>query len=100
MAVHTPGATAPISTARTLRLRATTRTRVSHGVFSIGGQLGAVYSTRQVGKHHGVLLEIGGTYADRRGDLLALAAPMTPAQARAMAHALTAAAAAIEGGAQ
>ncbi|MDE2397501.1 MAG: hypothetical protein KGM91_18875 [Burkholderiales bacterium] len=93
------GASAPLST--TLRIRGNiSRTRRNHGVFTIGGQLGAVYSTRQVGKHHGVLLEIGGTYADRRGDLLALAAPMTPAQARAMAHALTAAAAAIEGGAQ
>jgi hypothetical protein len=76
---------------------AATRTRRNHGAFTLGGQLACVYSTRRVGQCYGVGFELGaGT--------LQLASSMTPAQARNMARALSAAAdaaeAVLQGGAQ
>ena len=76
---------------RTLHLApsASTRTRRNHGAVTLGGQLACVYSTRSAGRCYGVTVELGaGT--------LRLAAGMTAGQARAMAQALTAAAAAVE----
>ena len=76
---------------RTLHLvpAATTRTRRNHGVFSVGGQMAGVYSTRRTGACYGVSFELGaGT--------LTLASTMTPAQARCMAQALASAADACE----
>ena len=85
---HVP-APAPAPT-RTLQLvPAYTRTRRNHGAFTLGGQLACVYSTRRAGNCYGVSFELGaGT--------LSLSGAMTPAQARRMADALTAAAAAVE----
>ena len=93
MAGHTPGTTAHVSTpapTRTLQLvPASTRTRRNHGAFTLGGQMACVYSTRRAGNCYGVSFELGaGT--------LSLSGAMTPAQARRMAGALTAAAAAAE----
>lgn len=68
---------------------ASTRTRRHHGAFTLGGQLACVYSTRRAGQCYGVGFELGaGT--------LQLASSMTPAQARSMARALSAAADAAE----
>lgn len=68
---------------------ATTRTRRNHGMFTLGGQLAGVYSTRRGGQCYGVSFELGaGT--------LSLNSSMTPAQARQMARALLSAAAAVE----
>ncbi len=80
----------PVAGRRTLHLvPASTRTRRNHGVFSVGGQMACVYSTRRTGACYGVSFELGaGT--------LTLASTMTPAQARCMAHALATAADACE----
>ena len=93
MAGHPTGTTAHVPTparTRTLQLvPASTRTRRNHGAFTLGGQLACVYSTRRAGNCYGVSFELGaGT--------LSLSGAMTPAQARRMADALTAAAAAVE----
>ena len=95
-----PGAPAPIASPsslpasrRTLQLvpTASTRTRRNHGAFTLGGgQLAFVYSARSAGKLYGVSVELGA-------DTLRLAASMTVGQARAMARALLAAAAAVAG---
>lgn len=68
---------------------ASSRTRRNHGAFLIGDELGTVCSTRRRGVAHGVLLQIG------EGSLTFNGA-MSAAQARAMAHALNAAAEAVE----
>ena len=104
MAVHPLGAIAPASSipshaeaspgiqrpALHLVRPAQTRTRCNHGTFMLGGQLAAVYSARSGGKCYGIQLELGaGT--------LSVDARMTAGQARSMARALLAAAAAIDG---
>jgi hypothetical protein len=67
-----------------------TRTRRNHGAFTLGGQLACIYSARRADACYGVSLELGaGT--------LTLAARFTAGQARAMARALLAAAAAVDG---
>lgn len=69
------------------------RTRRNHGVMTLGGQMAAIYSSRRTAACYGVRFEIGaGT--------LSLASDMTPAQARALARALTSAADAVEGAAK
>lgn len=73
----------------TLRLPASSRTRRNHGAFLIGDQLATVCSTRREGDAQGVLLQFGCSS-------LTLSGAMTPAQARVMALALTAAAHAAE----
>jgi len=96
MAGQTLGAPSPVDSTplsaprRTLQLvPGSTRTRRSHGVFTLAGQLACVYSTRRAGACYGVSFELGaGT--------LTLASSMTPGQARAMARALSAAADAAE----
>lgn len=93
MAGHPTGTIAHVpapAPTRTLQLvPASTRTRRNHGVFSIGGQLACIYSSRRSTACYGVSFELGaGT--------LTLAGAMTPAQARTLARALTAAAAAAE----
>ena len=103
MAVHSRGATAPAfphavqASAPTppqrtpLHLVPTvrTRTRCNHGTFMLGGQLAAVYSTRSAGKCYGIRFELGTS-------TLHVDADMTPGQARSMARALLAAAAAVD----
>ena len=70
-------------------VHASTRTRRHHGAFTLGGHLACIYSTRRADACYGVSLELGaGT--------LSLSARFTPGQARAMARALLAAAAAVE----
>ena len=89
MAGATSG-TAPTSR-RTLRLVPnTTRTRRCHGVFIAGDKLAVVYSSRRGGADSGVLLELGHDVVEQRWNI-------TPAQARAMARALSAAAHAVDG---
>lgn len=67
-----------------------TRSKRNHGAFSLGGHLGCIYSERRAGVCYGVRLEVGaGT--------LQLAADMTATQARGLARALLAAAAAVDG---
>jgi hypothetical protein len=74
------------------RSSASTRTRRHHGAFTLGAHLACVYSTRRAGACYGVSFEVGaGT--------LALSAGMTAGQARSMARALLAAAAAVDAGA-
>ena len=74
-------------------VHAATRTRRNHGAFTLGGQLACVYSSRRVGQCYAVGFELGaGT--------LKLASTMTPAQARSMARALSAAADAADAVAQ
>ena len=74
------------------RSSASTRTRRHHGAFTLGGHLACVYSTRRADACYGVSFELGaGT--------LSLSARFTPGQARAMARALLAAAAAVDAGA-
>ena len=74
------------------RSSASTRTRRHHGAFTLGGHLACVYSTRRADACFAVGFELGaGT--------LNLAARFTPGQARAMARALLAAAAAVDAGA-
>lgn len=97
----TPGAIAPAPLAaqaaptlapRRLRIVAgsSTRTRRNHGCITLGGDLAAVYSLRTAADSgRAVLLELGGA-------VLSLSAPMTPAQARQLARALSAAAGAAE----
>lgn len=104
MAVHPLGAIAPASPilphaeatpgtprpALHLVRTAQTRTRCNHGTFMLGGQLAAVYSARSAGKCYGIRFELGtGT--------LSVDARMTAGQARSMARALLAAAAAVDG---
>lgn len=98
MAGHPLSASAPASLSPSLHstdtraphlVPAATRTRRNHGAFTLGGQLACVYSTRRAGQCYGVGFELGaGT--------LQLASTMTPAQARNMARALSAAADAAE----
>lgn len=104
MAGQPSGATAPTASPSTLRASAplhlvpsasgsstSTRTRRHHGAFTLGGQLACVYSTRRADACYGVSFELGaGT--------LSLSARFTPGQARAMARALLAAAAAVDAG--
>ena len=77
------------------RVPASTRTRRNHGVFVLGNELAAVYSSRRDSDGRSVILSVGG------GQLV-FSGGMSPTQARAMAKALTVAAAAAEakGGAQ
>lgn len=103
MAVHPLGATAPASphavqtpahprpqrTPLHLVPTVRTRTRCNHGTFMLGGQLAAVYSTRSAGKCYGIRFELGTS-------TLHVDADMTPGQARSMARALLAAAAAVD----
>lgn len=75
---------------RMLRLvPASSRTRRNHGVFLFGGELASVYSSRREADGLGVILTVG------QGPLT-LTGAMTPTQARGMASALQAAAAAFE----
>lgn len=103
MAVHPLGASAPASphavqlsaptkpqrTPLHLVHRACTRTRCNHGTFMLGGQLAAVYSTRSTGKCYGIRFELGSA-------TLSVDAHMTTGQARSLARALLAAAAAVD----
>lgn len=68
---------------------AITRTRRNHGVFRVGEQLAAVYSSRRGGHERPVLFELGN------GPLF-VSGQMTAQHARAMARALQAAADAAE----
>lgn len=89
---YTPAASSPSQATPkrpTLRLAASSRTRRNHGAFLVGDQLATVCSTRREGDERGVLLQFGGSS-------LTLSGAMTPAQARVMALALTAAAQAAE----
>lgn len=80
------GETSPNSSPqRTLHIAPSTRTRRNHGAFVLGGHLACVYSSRQASRCNGVSFEIGA-------DTLTLAGAMTPAQARNLARALSAAA--------
>lgn len=102
MAVHSLGATAPASSTvppakaspglqrPAPHLVHTTRTRRNHGTFMLGGQLAAVYSARSAGKRFGVSFEVGA-------GALSVDARMTAGQARNIATALLAAAAAVDG---
>ena len=89
----TPRASAPLHLVPSASgSRASTRTRRHHGAFTLGGHLACVYSTRRADACFAVGFELGaGT--------LNLAARFTPGQARAMARALLAAAAAVDAGA-
>lgn len=92
MGASTPTASAhPQATPKRtiLRLAASSRTRRNHGAFLVGDHLATVCSTRREGDAQGVLLQFGGSS-------LTLSGAMTPAQARVMALALTAAAQAAE----
>lgn len=103
MAVHTLGAPSPASssTVQPAALRAAarpllqlvqrtrSRTRCNHGTFMLGGQLAAVYSTRSAGQCYGIRFELGTS-------TLSVDAAMTASQARSMARALLAAAAAVD----
>ena len=71
------------------RVPASTRTRRNHGVFVLGNEMAAVYSSRRDSDGRGVILSVGG------GQLV-FSGGMSPTQARAMAKALTVAAAAAE----
>jgi hypothetical protein len=74
-----------------LRVPSSSRTRCCHGVFLLGGELAAIYSTRNAASEpRQVLLELG-TQAPRL-----LIGRLTVSQARGMAAALLAAADAIE----
>lgn len=95
MAGQSLGAPAPIpslpgaSPRRTLNLApGTTRTRHSHGAFPLGDLIASVYSSRR-DRDGRVTLALGR-------DALRLDMCMSPAQARAMAQILTAAAKAAE----
>lgn len=96
MAGTSHGATAPVSVASVstplrapYRVPASSRTRRNHGVFLLGNELATVYSSRRELDDLGVTLTVGN------GPLL-LTGSITPAQARAMACALVAAATAAE----
>jgi hypothetical protein len=65
------------------------RTRLNHGVFRLGDELATVYSSRRSTDCLGVTLSLGT-------GALVLTGSMTAAQARVMARALLAAAAAAE----
>lgn len=69
--------------------RMATRTRRNHGVFLLGSELASVYSLRRQDEPMAVHMTIGS-------GSLQLSCGMTSAQARVMAQALNAAAAAIE----
>jgi hypothetical protein len=71
------------------RVIASSRTRCNHGVFLLGHELAIVYSSRRSADGQSVTLSLGNGPGDA-------AVGMTPTQARAMARALTSAAAAIE----
>lgn len=71
------------------RVIASSRTRLSHGVFQLGNELASVYSSRRASDGHGVSMAVGA------GSLV-LTGSMTATQARAMARALIAAASAVE----
>lgn len=103
MAVHTLGAPSPASSSAVqpaalraaarplLQLvpQATSRKRCNHGTFMLGGQLAGVYSARSAGKCYGIRFELGTS-------TLSVDADMTAGQARSMARALLAAAAAVD----
>lgn len=72
-----------------IRIPSSTRTRRNHGVFLLGDELASVYSSRRQADGLGVTMTVG------EGSLV-LTGSMTPAQARAMARALVAAAEASE----
>ena len=71
------------------RVPASSRTRCNHGVFLLGHELAIVYSSRRSADGQSVTLSLGNGPGDA-------ALGMTPSQARAMARALTSAAAAVE----
>ena len=80
----------PATPQRTLyRVIGSSRTRCNHGVFLLGHELAIVYSTRRSADGQAVTLSLGNGPGDT-------ALGMTPTQARAMARALTSAAAAVE----
>ena len=95
MAGQLIGASAPQSPASTsaprrpLRIVASSRTRRNHGVFLVGDELTTVYSSRRASESRGVTVSVGN------GSTL-LSGSMTPVQARAFAHALMTAAAAVD----
>lgn len=90
MAGSTLGAHAPaFPAAGPAASRPHSRTRRNHGAFTLGGLLACVYSTRRAGLDRGVSFELGGSELLLRGSL-------TPTQARHLAQALSAAAAAAE----
>ena len=72
-----------------LRVVASSRTRRNHGVFLIGAELASVYSSRRTSESRGVTVSVGN------GPAL-LSGGMSPQQARALAGALMAAAAAVD----
>jgi hypothetical protein len=97
MAGTTQGAPAPLSIASSnptpqrtpRRVISSTRTRRNHGVFLIGSELATVYSSRREVDGLGVTMSVGN------GSLM-ITTSMTSTQARAMARALEAAAAAVD----
>lgn len=98
MAGQSLRATAPLSPSSFLaspdaprRVLAASRTRRNHGVFLIGDELATVYSSRRSADSFGVSMTVGN-------GALVLTGSMTPAQARAMAAALNAAACAADAG--
>ena len=95
------GAPAPVCNApgapqrRTLyRFPASSRTRRLAGVCLAGELLLCVYSTRRDGMARGVSITLHGSSATERTE------HMSPAEARALAHALVAAAGAADGSTQ
>jgi hypothetical protein len=72
-----------------LRVVASSRTRRNHGVFLIGTELATVYSSRRTSEGRGVMVSVSNGPATLNGN-------MTPPQARAFAHALMVAAAAVD----
>ena len=96
MAGYSMGAAAPASLAPNAApqrlpnlVPASTRTRRNHGVFQFGNELAAIHSTRRESDGLGVTLTIdSGT--------MVLTGRMTPCQARAVAHAMQAAAQAAD----
>lgn len=98
MAGPTVGAPAPVCTApgaplrRTLyRVPASSRTRRLAGVCLVGELLVSIYSTRRDGMARGVSITLQGSTASESTE------HMSPAEARALAHALVAAAGAADG---
>ncbi len=96
MAVNPLGAhaseTSPVNdpALRTLyRVPASSRTRLSHGTFLIGDQLGSIYSSRRGGDRQAVVFQVGT-------GPLHISCSITPRHARTMARALLAAANALD----
>ena len=78
-------ASIPAQPRHLIRVPASSRTRLNHGVFLFGTEVAAVYSTRRATDGHGVTMTVGQ-------NALTLTGNLTPTQARMMARALLAAA--------